>query len=1128
MDKKEKENKNLKIEIESAYEKMEMLPGQLLHCIKTYSDLAQKEVDRHEQALQKIEENYMKKKKNTEKQKDDMYREAEYALSSTVSQLEKLKKDMKEAKQAYSAVFDKVSKDKNAKRPVIGAASDRVLARINERKTGASRKFNEIFKKLEEQEKEICEERLQEADQVYKQQISKGAEEYKRSLDVENQTTNRKMGDIFEQVKKMIGNLHPEELHGMYDLLQTNIPAQNNFTAAAKMPTSVEMGYIAVNTGEWKNFPMAEPMISLIKDTFSFALKTHGAGTSIEVPFGRSFESDKFNKLIMYDDRGRANALEYMRAIEMRLFMSIPCGKLRVTMIDPVDSGSNFSMFSCLGDDDKRIISTKIWSNPDRIKEQLGLLIEQIEHVNQDCLRGEYKNIVVYNEHVGKNAEPLQALFVADFPRHFDKEAWEMLEKIVSSGPKCGIYTYIVGSRADIEHEYDSISGIVEKMELMDFVKGTLRYSYGEMSHKVLPVKMPSKANQENIYEVLKNGIKTSDRITINYDEITEELTRHPEKWFRFSEENGLDIPIGLEGASRSVQIHLGGELVTQHHALISGTIGSGKSSLLHTIIMSLLFKYDPEDVQIYLLDFKRGVEFKIFAESRLQNFRVISLDTEAEFGLAVLRYLEQEQAERAQEFHDKNCDNIEKYNEIAERDLEDDIYKLPRIVVIIDEFHEMFANADSDIAKECAMLLEQVVRQGRALGIHMILASQTLPDHLVRVYDQIMNRIVLQSTAASAQHILDADNAAVNTLVNVDPGRGIFNDGGGNKDANHNIRIAYFPEKEEEELLRRIRENQEKVFGTTYADKPRLLLSTIQDDNENPLNLFVEEGVVPQKLELGCPLYLGEEIAMENHFSVRLTARRAQNVLILGSDPKRAKLIYSFAAMSILFHCYCEVSESIWRGEPVITFFDFASVQGISRPRSRTAKKSIDIMNELSARFPDAVRVYGKDSLMDGIETLQREYEEQDGQRRHYIIFAGLNRARRLLDHDSAYEMPPLQIFMNLVKNGPASGYHFIVWANEPSSFCSFYSEIISDFDYRLVYDLKEEEYEQVIKSAGITTNYDNNIISYNPDEDNKKVRIYSKPLAGWIEKFMERLGGSGAEEDVDFYDYGEFGGEE
>lgn len=1126
---KEKELKNTKRAIDDAYKKMEMLPGQLLHCVEVYSDQAQKETMRHEKVLRQIEEDYAKKKKTAETRKNDVYAEARYALKTVTTQLKELRSSMENSEQAYQTVFDRVSKNGDAKRPVIGATSEQVLQKINKRKNRVTKQFEKIYKGLEEQESKICADRISEADGIYKYQISEIIAEHKRNLDSENQNTKKLMADIFEKAKRMIAALQPETLREMYDILQMNIPAQSNFTAATEMPTAVEMGYIEIDMEEWERFPLSSPVINLIKDTFSFALKRQGGKRALQIPFGRSFESSDFNKLITYDDGGRADALEYMRAIEMRLFMSVPCGKLHVTMIDPVDSGSNFSMFSCLGDDDKRIISTKIWSNPDRIKEQLGLLIEQIEHVHQDCLRGEYENIVVYNEHVGKNAEPLQALFVADFPRHFDKEAWEMLEKIVNSGLKCGIYTFIVGNRKDIEYNFESLRGIIQEMEVMDFEKGSLGYSYEKMFHRVLPIKMPPKAEQENIYEVLKNGIKTSDRIIINYDEISDELTKHPEKWFRFSEENGLDIPIGLEGASRTVQIHLGGELVTQHHALISGTIGAGKSSLLHTIIMSLLLRYDPEDVQIYLLDFKRGVEFKVYAESKLQNFRVISLDTEAEFGLAVLRYLEQEQAERAQEFHDKNCDNIEKYNEIAEQDLEDDIYKLPRIVVVIDEFHEMFTDSDSDIAKECAMLLEQVVRQGRALGLHMILASQTLPDHLSKVYDQIMNRIVLQSTAASAQLILDADNAAVNTLVSVDPGRGIFNDGGGNKDANHNIRIAYIPSEEEEVLLKRIKENQEKAFGTSYVAKPRLLLSTIQDDNENPLNLFVEEGVIPQKMELGCPLYLGEEIAMENNFSVRLTARRAQNVLILGSDPKRASLLYSFAAMSILFHCYCEDPESIWQGEPVITFFDFTSAPGrINRQGGRTVRKNIDIMNELSARFPDAIRVYGKDSLMEGIETLQKEHQEPDPLRRHYIIFAGLNRARRLLDYDSAYEISPRQVFMNLVKDGPALGYHFIVWANEPGSFCTFYNELIPYFDYRLVYDLKEEEYEQVIKSSGITTNYDNNIISYNPDEDNKKVRIYSKPLISWIEKFMERLGGNGSVEDMDFYDYGEFGKED
>ena len=71
-------------------------------------------------------------------------------------------------------------------------------------------------------------------------------------------------------------------------------------------------------------------------------------------------------------------------------------------------------------------------------------------------------------------------------------------------------------------------------------------------------------------------------------------------------------------------------------------------------------------------------------------------------------------------------------------------------------------------------------------------------------------------------------------------------------------------------------------------------------------------------------------------------------------------------------------------------------------------------------------------------------------------------------------------------------------------------------------------EEYEQVIKSTGINTNYDNNVISYNPDEDNKKVRVYSKPLTGWFEKFIARLEGEEQAANTDFYDYGEFAEEE
>ena len=143
----------------------------------------------------------------------------------------------------------------------------------------------------------------------------------------------------------------------------------------------------------------------------------------------------------------------------------------------------------------------------------------------------------------------------------------------------------------------------------------------------------------------------------------------------------------------------------------------------------------------------------------------------------------------------------------------------------------------------------------------------------------------------------------------------------------------------------------------------------------------------------------------------------------------------------------------------------------------------------------------------MDWIDILEREYREEDPERRHFVIFAGLNRARRLLDDDNAYGMPPKQMFMNLVKNGPTAGVNFIIWANDPNSFCSFYGELLPEFDYRLVYDLNEDEYMKIITSSNMDTNYGNNVISYNPDEDNKKVRVYSKPLQEWLDTFMDRI---------------------
>lgn len=150
----------------------------------------------------------------------------------------------------------------------------------------------------------------------------------------------------------------------------------------------------------------------------------------------------------------------------------------------------------------------------------------------------------------------------------------------------------------------------------------------GRKDIDMLPIKLPDVSERTEILQKLNEGIKKSERIIIDYNEVSDNLLDHKEKWFQYlPDESGISIPVGLEGANKVVEIGFGGIHRTQHHMLISGTIGSGKSTFLHSFIISTILHYGPEDVQIYLLDFKKGVEFKVYSEYNLPNFKVISTD---------------------------------------------------------------------------------------------------------------------------------------------------------------------------------------------------------------------------------------------------------------------------------------------------------------------------------------------------------------------------------------------------------------------------------------------------------------------------------------------------------------------
>src|SRR5207302_9761790 len=208
-----------------------------------------------------------------------------------------------------------------------------------------------------------------------------------------------------------------------------------------------------------------------------------------------------------------------------------------------------------------------------------------------------------------------------------------------------------------------------------------------------------------------------------------------------------------------------------------------------------------PNALGLYLIDFKKGVEFKVYAAMELPHARVIAVESEREFGLSVLQKLDLELKERGEIYRQYGVQDLAGYREARPG------VSMPRILLVIDEFQEFFIE-DDKIAQEVSLLLDRLVRQGRAFGMHVILGSQTLGGaySLPRAtLGQMAVRIALQCSEADAHLILSEDNTAARLLTR--PGEAIYNDANGLVEGNHVFQVVWLPDERREVYLKRIAE---------------------------------------------------------------------------------------------------------------------------------------------------------------------------------------------------------------------------------------------------------------------------------------------------------------------------------
>lgn len=255
------------------------------------------------------------------------------------------------------------------------------------------------------------------------------------------------------------------------------------------------------------------------------------------------------------------------------------------------------------------------------------------------------------------------------------------------------------------------------------------------------------------------------------------DLQKDKEFWTKSSQYEVV-VPVGWDINHKEVCFEIGNE---QNHTLICDHSGSGKSNFLHVLIQNLAFYYAPNEVQLFLLDYKEGVEFNAYTDPILEHARLVSVASSVGYGMSFLSWLCKEMQKRADRFKQFNVKDLSDYRKHE---------KMPRLIVVIDEFQVLFSDNKSTKAVEGH--LNTLLKKGRSYGVHLILATQTMrgTDINRSIMAQIANCIALPMDADDSAKILDDDVAC--ELVRPE---GIFNNNGGHQKYHTKMSIPKAPD---------------------------------------------------------------------------------------------------------------------------------------------------------------------------------------------------------------------------------------------------------------------------------------------------------------------------------------------
>ena len=666
--------------------------------------------------------------------------------------------------------------------------------------------------------------------------------------------------------------------------------------------------------------------------------------------------------------------VDFVNQLIIQFLLSFPANRINICLID-IDNKMGFSHFKSLTKINTDILFKGIIRDDRQLENTIKDMEQTMYKIDDDFLSyNSVADIFEYNRKFEANPQSVHLFVLVNYPSGLRDDISKRIMKIIQNGNKAGIFSIIINNKScaltpgykPAEHaqfiEYAKKSSIVIDREGKGFKINAGVKNYFE------PTKGISVDSLSDIIEMLKINAESNRQTVIPLSQMYADTDRME------ASDRGippsvkvLDIPIGARGGDvQTLCLKTSGD--GSSHGVIIGGTGSGKSNLLHAIIMSACYKYSPEELNIYLLDLKEGVEFKYYDDNRLPHIKLLGVDLKEDLhsALAILKNLRQEISRRGDLFRDAKVSQIDQY--VAKG------YKLPRILVIIDEIQELF-ELDDKIGSEAILHLSELFKQGRAFGISILWASQNIPKtHGLKdkVLSQIGNRISLRLNEPEDALDIKIDPKVVKNLNRPEKGLGVINDIRYGNDSIE-FRVAYAEEGEKRKQYTDAIVSRWKKVTDATPQEPMFIVGGDEEasavSNGTIYATTPSEACVVSKAFASYPIQLGQDYVTGKPFGVDLSLRKNKmNMLVSGGDIEIVRDVMGYTMLSLVLN---QLTNSDWYADKTKIYY--------ANGEMLNPMNSTDLLNTVRCDFEDMIEnISSSDRIANCIKEVYKLYKQR------------------------------------------------------------------------------------------------------------------------------------------------------